>query len=33
MATERLKLGRAWDDEFNGWTDELLLGRKLKKPR
>ena len=33
MATERLKLGRAWDDEFNGWTEELLLGRKLKKPR
>ena len=32
MATESLKLGRAWDDEFRGWTDELQLGRKLKKP-
>ena len=33
MATESLKLGRAWDEEFNGWTEELLLGRKLKKAR
>jgi hypothetical protein len=32
MATETVKVGRAWDDEFHGWTDELQLGRKLKKP-
>ena len=32
MATENLKLGRAWDDIFNGWTDDLQLGRKIKKP-
>lgn len=32
MATENLKLGRAWDDTFQGWTDDLQLGRKLKKP-
>ncbi len=32
MATESLKLGRAWDDEFQGWTADLQLGRKLKKP-
>ena len=32
MATESLKVGRAWDDEFQGWTAELQLGRKLKKP-
>jgi hypothetical protein len=33
MATESLKLGAAWDDDFYGWTDELLLGRKPKKPK
>ena len=33
MATESLKLGRAWDEEFSGWTEELLLGRKLKQAR
>ena len=33
MATEDLKLGRAWDDVFYDWTDGLNLGRKLKKPR
>lgn len=32
MATESVKVGRAWDDEFQGWTAELQLGRKLKKP-
>ena len=32
MATESLKVGRAWDDEFQGWTAILQLGRKLKKP-
>jgi hypothetical protein len=32
VATESLKVGRAWDDEFQGWTAELQLGRKLKKP-
>jgi hypothetical protein len=32
MATEGLRVGRAWDDNFRGWTDELQLGRKLKKP-
>ena len=32
MATESLRVGRAWDDNFHGWTDELQLGRKLKKP-
>ena len=32
MATESLRVGRAWDDEFRGWTDELQLGRKLKMP-
>lgn len=32
MATESLRVGRAWDDEFQGWTAELQLGRKLKKP-
>ena len=30
MATQDLKLGRAWDDQFRDWTDELQLGRKLK---
>lgn len=33
MATENLTLGRAWDEDFHGWIDELLLGRKIKKPR
>ena len=33
MATESLKVGRAWDDEFEGWTSELQLGRKIKKPK
>ncbi len=32
MATESLRVGRAWDDEFHDWTDQLQLGRKLKKP-
>jgi hypothetical protein len=32
MATESLKVGRAWDDNFHEWTDELQLGRKTKKP-
>lgn len=32
MATQSLTLGRAWDDTFMDWTDELLLGRKYKKP-
>lgn len=32
MATESLKVGRAWDDTFQGWTDDLQLGKKLKKP-
>jgi hypothetical protein len=33
VATENLKLGRAWDDVFYDWTDGLNLGRKFKKPR
>lgn len=33
MATENLKLGRAWDDDFYDWTDGLNLGRKIRKPR
>lgn len=33
MATKSLKLGRAWDDEFNRWTEELMLGRQSKKPK
>lgn len=33
MATQSLTLGRAWDDTFRGWTDELQLGRKFMKPR
>jgi hypothetical protein len=33
MATDSLKLGRAWDDVFYDWTDGLNLGRKFKKPR
>lgn len=33
MATKSLKLGRAWDDEFNRWTEELMLGRQSKKPQ
>ncbi len=32
LKSESLKLGRAWDDTFDGWTAELQLGRKLKKP-
>lgn len=32
MATGSVELGRAWDDTFHGWTDELQLGRKIKKP-
>lgn len=32
MATQGVSLGRAWDDQFQGWTDDLQLGRKLKKP-
>lgn len=32
MATEGLRVGRAWDDAFRDWTDDLQLGRKLKKP-
>jgi hypothetical protein len=32
MAAEGLNLGRAWDDTFRGWTDELQLGRKYRKP-
>ncbi len=31
MATEALRLGRAWDEVFSGWTDDLQLGRKYKK--
>lgn len=33
MATQSVELGRAWDDVFSGWTEELLLGRKYQKPR
>ena len=33
MATQSLTLGRAWDETFSGWTDELQLGRKSMKPR
>jgi hypothetical protein len=33
MATQGLKLGTAWDADFRSWTDELLLGRKTKKPK
>jgi hypothetical protein len=32
VATEALKVGRAWDDAFQEWTDDLQLGKKLKKP-
>ncbi len=32
MATESLRVGRAWDDNFHAWTDDLQLGRKFKKP-
>ncbi|MGY8573453.1 conjugal transfer protein TraS [Paracidovorax citrulli] len=32
MAAESLKVGRAWDDDFQGWAADLQLGRKLKKP-
>lgn len=30
MANKSLKLGQAWKEEFDGWTGELLLGRKHK---
>lgn len=33
MATQSVELGRAWDEVFSGWTEELLLGRKYQKPR
>lgn len=33
MATQDLRVGRAWDDDFRGWTEELQLGRKQKKPK
>lgn len=33
MATEALKLGRAWDDTFQEWTDDLQLGKKISKPK
>lgn len=32
MVTQSLKVGRSWDDDFHGWADEILLGRKYKKP-
>lgn len=32
MVTQGVELGRGWDETFRGWTDELLLGRKYKKP-
>lgn len=32
MATEGLRLGRAWEDDPSVFAHELLLGRKLKKP-
>lgn len=32
MADQDLRVGRAWDDEFRGWVDEIRLGRRLKKP-
>ncbi len=31
MASESLKLGRAWDDTFYEWTSSLQLGKKKKK--
>lgn len=33
MATEALKLGRAWDDTFQEWTNDLQLGKKISKPK
>jgi Relaxase/Mobilisation nuclease domain len=33
MATEKLTLGRAWDDNFHDWTDDLQLGKKRRKPK
>jgi Relaxase/Mobilisation nuclease domain len=33
MATEALEVGRAWDDMFYEWTNELQLGKKLVKPK
>jgi Relaxase/Mobilisation nuclease domain len=33
MATEALKVGRAWDDMFYEWTNDLQLGKKLVKPK
>lgn len=33
MATDRLTVGRAWDDQFQGWTQDLQLGRKVAKPK
>lgn len=32
MATEAVELGKSWDDTFQGWTRDLQLGKKLKKP-
>jgi len=32
VAAESLNVGSAWDGAFQGWTAELQLGRKLKKP-
>ena len=33
MATESLKVGRAWDATFYEWTNDLELGKKLVKPK
>ena len=33
MATETLKVGRAWDDMFSEWANDLQLGKKLVKPK
>jgi Relaxase/Mobilisation nuclease domain len=33
MATKALKVGRAWDDMFQGWTNDLQLGKKRAKPK
>jgi len=32
VAAETLRVGRGWDDDFQGWVSELQLGRKIKKP-
>jgi hypothetical protein len=32
MANQNIEIGRAWDDNFYGWADDLQLGRKFKKP-